>query len=246
MNKKTKFGFTLAEVLMAACIAGVIAAITIPTLTTGVQSKKLSTLAGVNVNDVENGCQKLIQYASERSTTGSFNGHYKINSNLSGSEATSTTNSISGNNLWTGTGSFFNITSLSDTEKTNYNNNVKAFDGGTASPAPNTFYGSNLVMHNKTGAYWGVSGLTENTSYEDPIVSYIYIDVNGINSPNRYGKDIFLYGLTDACHMIPAGSDRINAINSNVPKEDNGCKTSVTNGLSCTSRVVREGYKISY
>ncbi len=251
MKKITKTGFTLAEILVALGIVGVISAMTISALTAGVQKKQLAVSLGKDVDVIETGCQKLIQYASGISTDGDFLGHYMINKALNGSDiGSAASNSISGNNLWIGTGTFFGTKALTSTEVANYKKSVTAFNNGSASPSPNDLAGSNIVVHEKSGAYFGTKGVTESASYSDPIVGYIYIDVNGASSPNKYGRDVFLYGLTDACHMIPAGTARMEAINSRLPKETDttGCKegSAVSNGLSCTARVVREGYKISY
>lgn len=250
MKKYIKSGFTLAEVLVTLGIVGVITSLMMPTFISGVQKKQLAASLGKNVESVQIGCQKLIQYANEQSTDTIFEGHYSIHKNLNGSPAYSDTHSISGNNLWTNTSSFFNTKTIASADITRYKGLVKSFGRTTASPTVDSLAGSNIILNEKTGAYWGTKSVTEaNTIYnsKDPVVGYIYIDVNGEKSPNIYGRDIFLYGLTDACAMIPAGSERMKQINSNIPTDNSACNgTSITNGLSCTSRVAREGYKINY
>lgn len=250
MNKFTEKGFTLAEVLVALGVIGVISAITLPTLTSGVQSKQLAVSLGKDTEVIETGCQRLMQYATGLSTDGDFLGHYKIHKNLTGADIGATSsNSISGDNLWSGTKSFFGTKELTTTEITNYKSSVKAYDGGSPSPSLDNLV-TNYVVSEKLGAYFGTKSVTETASYPDPVVGYIYIDVNGASSPNKYGRDIFLFGLTDACHMIPAGTARMKAINTSIPEDTDttGCKegSAVSNGLSCTARVVKDGYKISY
>ncbi|MCQ2743339.1 MAG: type II secretion system GspH family protein [bacterium] len=249
MNKNNKnFGFTLTEVLIALGIIGVISAIVIPTAITAIQNKQLPLMLGKNVASVETGCLKMIQRASELSANGDFLGHYNIHKNLDGSTiGTNPENSISGNNLFTGTGAFFDTKTLSDDEISQYISAVKAFSGNNASPPVSSLVNKKIVANTKTGAFLGASTFGKSEEAPDPIVGYIYIDVNGANSPNRYGRDIFLYGLTDACKMIPAGSERMHNINNNIPLESTGCNgNEIKNGLSCTSRIVKEGYKMSY
>ena len=79
----------------------------------------------------------------------------------------------------------------------------------------------------------------------------IFLDANGTKKPNNYGKDIFFFGLTDSCKMIPAGSQRfVNdypLYGEQIPLATTSCSDSgIKNGLSCTSRVVTDGFKINY
>ena len=147
---------------------------------------------------------------------------------------------------------FFNTRELTNAQFTQYTNSVKPFNGTSPSPGVAQIT-SRLFVNSKLGTYWGLmnNNNNDNMDPEDPIIEYVYVDVNGPSSPNRYGLDIFLFGLTDRCHMIPAGSNRLNGVLSAVPVEGTGCGETngvfnVTNGLSCTHRVVRDGYKIEY
>lgn len=251
MTKSLKSGFTLAEVLVAIGVAGVISAIMIPSLVSNTQNKKLAASLGRSVEAIESGCQSLIQEASEKSTTGMFTGHNFIHKDVNGNDyGTNTNNSVGGTNLFAGNAAkFFSTRELSASERTQYHNKVKAYSGAAATPGPNSIE-SKVFVNSKLGSYWGLmknSNVTSDIDQIDPIEEYVYVDVNGESSPNRYGLDIYLFGLTDRCHMIPAGSSRFNSVLSSVPEESTGCSgTNVTNGLSCTQRVVREGYNIEY
>ena len=47
--------------------------------------------------------------------------------------------------------------------------------------------------------------------------------------------------------MIPAGTKRISKMDNSISIESEGCAgDNPTKGLSCTARVVRNGYKMDY
>lgn len=248
MKKGLKFGFTLAETLVALGIVGVIAAIVLPNILYGVQNRKHAVALGRSVEAIESGCQALLQYAGEKSTDGLFFGHYNIHKDMNGTDiGSAASNSVSYNSkLLENASEYFKVTPLTSDQKSAYTTNgVKSYSGGTASPALADI-ASNFAKSPKLGAYYGVKYNVETGSFDDPIIEYIYVDVNGANSPNRYGIDVFLFGLTDRCQMIPAGSFRMKTM-TNIPLASEGCSDSgVTNGLSCTQRVIKDGYKINY
>ena len=248
MKKAFKTGFTLAEVLVAMGVIGVIMTMTIPTLVDGANNRKNAAALGRSVEAIESGCQSLIQHASERSTSGEFFGHYSIHKDLSGNDigGTDSYSVTNSSKLFDNAADYFNVVPLTTSQVSNYKKLVKSYSGSSPSPTVDTIATKFAVSH-KLGAYYGVKSVTE-SSITDPIVEYIYIDVNGIKSPNRYGKDVFLFGLTDSCHMVPAGTGRIKGLVSSIPKYDsNGCNSGTpSNGLSCTARIVKEGYKMNY
>ena len=246
MKKNIKLGFTLAEALMAMAIAGVIAALVMPPLISGTQNRKHAAALGRSVEAIESGCQLLMQDASEKTDDGEFFGHSNItleDIGLSGSA-----NVVDNSALFTNASDskYFNVIPLTAAQKSNYESSVKTLSGtGSLSPSLSSIV-ANYAKSQKLGAYYGVLKLNQSVinqqNENDPIVEYIYIDTNGENSPNRYGIDIYLFGLTDACHMIPAGTARMTNL-TGIPEENSGCPR---NGLSCTARVVKDGYKINY
>ena len=66
----------------------------------------------------------------------------------------------------------------------------------------------------------------------------VYVDVNGIKPPNTFGKDVFMFVVD-----FDNGFVRPDAYRSSQATVDNECKTS---GMACTSKIMREGWKINY
>ena len=249
MKKFFKFGFTLPEVLIALSIAGVIAALVIPPLATTTQNNKNAAALGRSVEVIETGCQMLIQRANELSSNGEFFGHYDIALSDIGINSM---NTVSGSGLiFNNASEFFNTTPLTSEQVTSYKNMVKNYNGTTPPNPPLNEIVENYALNPRLGAYYGVSDHYAESTNDDEITEIIYIDVNGTGSPNRYGIDIFLFGLTDRCNMVPAGSQRVKNVFDiggivSMPLSTEACDDHVDNGLSCTERVVREGYKNNY
>jgi len=244
MKIELKNGFTIAELLIALSIVGIAAALTLPSLSISIENRANGAALGRSVEAIESGCQALIQFANEKNSDGAiFTGHSKITKDDIGESGT--TPIINDNGLFKNASQFFKVRNLASLS----GYDAKAYDGGTASPAL-TAFAKGYAISPKLGAYYGVlKAKFPESGAEDPLIESIIIDVNGDKSPNRYGRDIFLFGLTDSCHMIPAGSDRLSSfllLSKPLPNETAGCTKSVTNGLSCTSRVVKNGYKIDY
>ena len=246
MRKKLT-GFTLAEALVTIGLIGVVAVLTMPNVFVTIQGDKWASALGKNVETIERSCQNMVAEASSMGST-DFYGHYRIHKNFNGKDIGSTdANTISGNNLWAAAGSrsVWGVNSMNSTQVTNYQNRLALYEYN--SPKLNTLVGSNLVRNTKLGSIYGTGTASETAKYEDPILGYIYIDVNGEKAPNRYGRDIFLFGLTDACRMIPAGSERMRSVTgAKIDSSTKACNDNIKNGLSCTNRVVQDGYKMKY
>ncbi|MBE7712012.1 MAG: type II secretion system protein [Cyanobacteria bacterium SIG31] len=70
-----------------------------------------------------------------------------------------------------------------------------------------------------------------------PVVAVI-IDTSGINKkPNIYGKDAFVFSLSNSGKMVPYGQDTYKTDCAN---------GSIKNSMACSARVVADGYKIKY
>ena len=247
MKKSFKRGFTLIEVLVAMAIVGTVAALVIPPLVSGTQAKRHATSLGRSVENIETGCQALVQNINELSDDGAFDGYFLISPDMDGTMSSTPAASIMANSAFLSyLANYIDLTPLTDEDKEKYINSVHAFNGDTASPGIANI-AENFVLSPKLGAYYGVKSFKVSEEDEDYEYWYnlVYIDVNGPSGPNRYGMDIFLFNLTNNCHMVPAGTPLLSQLS--IPVETEACAgKNVTNGLSCTSRVVKDGYKIEY
>ena len=72
-----------------------------------------------------------------------------------------------------------------------------------------------------------VSDSTPNTK----IATY-YIDTNGKDMPNAFGKDLFIFELQNDCRMVPYNSGT--------------CGGSDSDGKGCAKEIVRNKFKVTY
>lgn len=234
MIKHSKFGFTLVEALVAMAIVGSVAAIVLPPLIAGAQNRKHAASLGRSVELIETGCQRIIQdYNNNTSNPEKFK--------LSQFGLTSIFNSHTDRER-------FGVSLLGDDERSTYTASIQPYNNDEELSPAIADMGNDYVVNPNIGAYYWAYRLIHSVATDDKIVEMVFIDVNGGNSPNKYGKDIFAFGLTNRCHMIPAGTSRVYS-EASIPTEANGCNgtgSSITNGLSCTSRVVKDGYRIEY
>lgn len=80
------------------------------------------------------------------------------------------------------------------------------------------------------------------------VIARIFFDVNGSKGPNRLAKDIFQFGLTNGGQLVPAGSQAYNdnVFSETVPLFTAACNNSVTDGRSCSARVMSDRWQIKY
>ena len=111
-------------------------------------------------------------------------------------------------------------------------------------PDPTPVTSDKVQFHSKKSGYdvffednkIDTTGKTKN----EDIVASFYLDTNGTkNRPNMKGKDLFKFHLRNDGKLEPEGL------------KDSGYTTNcadggVKDGLACTARIVRDGYKIKY
>ena len=249
MVKFYKKGFTLVEILVALAIVGVVAAITIPQLIVAINKSTTGTALAKGVSQIETGCQSLIAKANSMSTDGvPFTSILDIKESdivNGGNPATDVYDQ-----LFTSYGSYFGTEVLAN--QNTYKGNVDSYAAGQSAVSLNNYQAAIIYVDSKSNIYYALSavaGAPRSTDTQDEIVDHIYIDVNGKAKPNRFGKDIFLYGLTDRCRMFPAGSAMMNNQahgGTGHALASDACSDNITDGLSCTARVVADGYKVKY
>ena len=247
--KKLK-AFTMLEAIVTVIIVGIVAALTLPTLSKNINNEINCSQLGKNINLIQNGIAEMMQYAqnkSEDATAIQNLGAIQVKDLFTNPPEGESLNSYmaDGQRLFSITGGFLNVS-----EAINYD--INAITDYSGNPVDeNILSDCQTYQFNKNKAviiFQSISNVVENTDDND-VITRILIDTNGNATPNRIGNDIFLFGLTNSGHMVPAGSDAYNnnifGENINSYKED--CQNGEINtGLSCSARVIADNWKIKY
>lgn len=244
--KKYNKGFTLTEVLLTLAIVGVVMALTAPSLMTNMSKKTITVSLARAVSIIETGMTNIIYEAQRQSDDGEpFSGL----SAITVGDITGGSNSkyLTAN----GNGYYFEQTNsyLQVQADSSYNtSNITGFGGASIASAvlsnlsPYKFENQNSVVLFQT--------VSANSAADDEtdIIARVIIDANGSDNPNQFGKDIFLFGLTNGGKLIPAGVAAYYAFDKNAVKD--ACASSNSsapgNGLSCAARVMADKWEINY
>ena len=101
--------------------------------------------------------------------------------------------------------------------------------------------GLQAFTNDKGLALKGDNNLTlDGTGEDQKMVAYL-IDTNGTGvKPNKYGRDKFIFYLNNSCKMVPHGADGL--------AYRTKCKSGMSDedAKTCSARLVRDGYKITY
>lgn len=177
-----KKGFTLAEVLVTLGVIGVIAAITLPTLTKDTTSAQIGPKLAKAVSAFEQANEALLnEYQVDRISQAGFYGSSDYSEALR---------------------NHIKITSI------NYNStgaNFEADNGDTGSGMSSdgdAFISKDGVVYIITGASSGSSSGPAHQSRNGTV----WIDINGTAKPNEWATDVFLFALMDDGSLSPAGS----------------------------------------
>ena len=259
-----KFGFTLAEILVALAIVGVVAAISIPTMVTESNKKIWANSLAVAVSNFENAITTyvLTEGATDLYGTESFRDEDKNEflEDVSSERLTLT--------RWNGTLSQYYL-STDNTKK------VKSLN-----PKKTTPYNLSNMLGSATKnlAVWeannGVSYVFSAKKYEPGVdfeesklsclAGLVMIDVTGQKGPNRLGRDIFFFVVDKSGHLYPYnGKEHIEytmhigsftgfitslaaALQACNPNPKGFLSSIFTNGETCAARVVENGFKMDY
>lgn len=225
-----KRGFTLAELLIAISIVGVVSALTIPALVVNVQKNSVGASLSKATNTLATASKMLIAsggYATTKishvACTSNFPERLKHYAKLHQIDAAEVP-------VYTD----YNGSAPSETAK--YKNDATCQDHAYITDEGMLFIFS--------------EGTPEDTSYS------VFVDVNGTEPPNSLGKDLFLLVVDDDGTVIPYGSRRGCALNytTNVGYDANiGCaatdpctKGNVSTGVTCAGAVADNNWKVLY
>ena len=75
----------------------------------------------------------------------------------------------------------------------------------------------------------------------------IEVDVNGKKGPNKYGRDMFRFGLDDKGQLYLGGTESFWGKNFSYFKDDtNSCDTGSAYGVGCAAKIMDDGWVMDY
>lgn len=235
-----KQGYTLAEVLVTIGVIGVIAAFTIPSLVQNTGNRTLGSSLARGFELVQQGFENIkIEAEKNANEADTFD-------NLAGIRREDL--GLSGTAYITDDNTFYNETKafLGTTDSDYAIADIKDYNGNN--PGNNFTTGYTAYQLNKTKIVVmfqnAVIGDITNADSDD-IISKVLIDANGNDKPNRLGRDVFLFGLTNSGTLIPAGTQQYHDFDNTVTV--GGCNgDDAGNGTACAARVMADKWEIKY
>ncbi len=245
-------GFTLAEILIALGILGAIAAMTMPQFAANIHNQTNASRLSTIVSDYENIFGMMLLKEDKESLWETEFGQASNNAQMKTALEKYTKvvktgpfpyPSCGGNNG--GPVSSLIIPATYAKEDTpQYMQSFKKMNGG-------------VLTIDYIFAYSIPSGAIFFLSYNGGPTETMYIDVNGTDKPNTFGRDVFTFALGADGHLYPYGSSKaaelLNLSNSTTQTWYNTsasgpyrCTGTGYNGQGCTARLIENNYKMDY
>lgn len=222
MKKK---GFTLAEILIALAVVGIVAAISIPNLVTENNKKVWANSLSVAVSNFEIAMSTYLIYENKSSLT-ETEAWTKYSTELHLKEAV---------------GSRFVLTKKADTANEYYGEEhyPKSLNIKNQTNALSKAGIEGAAYESKNNCTYFVQVETD-----EDYAAIVGIDVNGLKIPNRIGRDIFRFYLSKDGYLIPYGKGDF----GEDKQTDQNCSTSVTGtvGEHCAARIVSNDFVMDY
>ena len=253
-----KLGFTLAEVLIALTIIGVVAAMTIPSLVTEHKKDVFAKSLSAAVSDLETAFTTYIMTDPNVAYTLFDTEMYKNNTFNDLDEA------LKGR---------IKLKKVADDMKEYYPDingvKIKALNPKLKTDALTENYNNGPVYETKKGFAFIINIMDKNHTDTKPIpektkdeilkeggslylrAANILIDVNGKNKPNTVGRDIFAFLLGSDGYLYPYGGKDANIFDENILLfTETNCPSNIKqapeNTFTCTERLIRNNYKMDY
>lgn len=232
-----KFGFTLAEILVALAIVGVVAAISIPTMVTENKKKVYANSLSSAVSNLENALTTVIITEGKTSIC-------DINEWKGGYVEVFVENILKKRMQLTMNDSY-NIQEVKTLDKKGFFAGLNLEQEKGSGTAFDSKKGFTYVIFDKL--YEGAGGF-DNLRLSLP-VALVAIDVNGNKKPNILGRDVFLYILNKDGYLFPYAGEEYNEFygdNFNVHHYCDPNSNANKNGITCAARLAQNGYKMDY
>ena len=231
-------GFTLAEVLIALVIVGILAALTVPSLMNNVAKQQAATGVMRAYNTLQNANKLLLSQANTPKISAACidkDDYLECLKPHVNYEKTDLGDTV------------YHAKYLGTDNENKYSEKIGS--GCAYGGSDNIVYMMYLTDISDTGVR-----KTSDSSYIGKYY-YIYVDVNGVNkAPNTYGRDIFAFRVDDGGAVIPIGGniERVYMADNVGTSWKSGCPNdsmpaNSTNGpLTCTGAIIDNGGRILY
>lgn len=256
-----RFGFTLAEVLIALALVGIVSALTLPTLVSENRKKTQASTLSVAVSNFETAMRSMMA-AEDVTELVDTRAWRRVADNLSSGTSEADIRRFVGDisdyieiqSFDRSVANFYRGKTVRDINNNNVGANNWAMSGKVVFST-----NSNVVYMISTGnvqnrTITAAQALTNGINLRNT-VAFITIDVNGSQQPNMFGRDIFYFELGDDGVLYPFGGRDVSfMVNQNVTStwnnanSDYACTDAVKArlGVGCTARLIENGYKMDY
>lgn len=237
-------GFTLAEILTALAIIGVVSALTIPTLAKSYKNRVFTNSLQVSVANFEKAMHQMMSREGvdnlfdTNAWRASINGNnYVLNANSAANVKNTFRDNLSIN------------LPVSEVESNYGQQNINGIPLAVVGDQPIMFETENgvrygILMNEIRTSLNEITAHRRGTSYLSRAALRIAIDVNGTASPNRLGRDIFYYELSADGRLYPLNSRDASArANIGYVNPRNDCTTV---GNSCAAYLAENNYNMDY
>lgn len=225
--KKLNKGFTLAEVTTALALVGVVSAMVMPIAVKNIQKRLAGPILGRAVEQIQLGCQNMIQLANSRKTDASFS---DVLFTITERELGFSDNGTSAlTNFATIAPVYLGLDNSPVPE--NQIRTILGNDDRKKEPVDSAIRNGRTYRFSRFPAGLSITGnsvINNNNNDIDTRTGYtLFIDTNGFdNRPNRIGTDIFGFDLLNNGTLLPTNID--------------------ADTRNFTNRVVQDDFKITY
>lgn len=270
-----KYGFTLAEALIVLGLIGVVASLTTPMLITNIRNNMNASRLSATVSTLENAFTTMLSkedvdpenllfdteaWRNFSNDKAGFAGEMGKFLNIEGFREFSSGEDVKTEFYAGGKGPF--VLNSNGSKNSDVNDTLAGYFVETPENASGNH---TLVLKNGAVVFMIINTPNQKTDEEidailaagggiTSIAADIWIDVNGTESPNTLGKDIFAFYLGHNGKLYPLGGRSVGVYDNvanpllwNAAGGRNCQNGSIAGGgYGCTARVVEEGYKINY